>query len=165
MNLFDNKLQGSYVIFSAGTGIFPFLDLIAYTARYAAYKVASEHFDYTDNLLVPNEVASFQQTVGMSFKLHVFVSFANPESAIFLDVMERLQHIDKQYKLGLFKLHTRISSKNKQRWDAKFIKECLAEYEEEINSVMIVGPTPFMDDIKRDIISSGVAVNEQILLV
>lgn len=165
MNLFDSKLHGSYVIFAAGTGIIPFLDLVAFTVRYAAYKVAYEHFNYMDNYLEQKEVSSFEEIVGITFKLHVFVTFADADSTIFLDVMTRLQGLDKQYNLGLFKLHTRVSSKNKEKWDSKFIQDNLSGFKEEINSVMIVGPTAFMDEIKRDVVSSGVATNEQINLV
>jgi hypothetical protein len=43
--------------------------------------------------------------------------------------------------------------------------EHLNPYKEDINKVFVVGPVPFMDDIKRDILLSGVANPDQIILV
>lgn len=59
----------------------------------------------------------------------------------------------------------RISAIHKYHWDQAFLKENLSPCKEEINKVLIVGPVAFMEDIKRDILLSEIAVQEQILLV
>ncbi len=163
MNLFNNKLEGNYIIFAAGTGIIPFIDLISFTLRYAADKVAREKYSAYDNLLFPNESASFSKIVGKDYKLHLFVSFSDPESAIFIDVCRELDKLDKKYSLNLFEFTVRISCIDKQRWNENFIKKKLENVD--IKKVLIIGPVSFMDDIKRDLIASNVADKQQIYLV
>ena len=165
MNLFENKLGGSYVIFAAGTGLLPFIDLISFTLRYAAHKVSKDVYSCSDNILYPTEASDFEKIVGNDFQLHVFISFANLNTAFFLDVCEKLEKFDLKYNLNIFKLYIRISSVNRVKWDEYFMKEKLGSICKNINKTMIVGPIGFMDDVRRDLISSGIVKSENIFLV
>ena len=48
------------------------------------------------------------------FKLIYFSSFSDEESAIFHDICERLEEIDKKYNVNVFKFIPRISSKDQK---------------------------------------------------
>jgi hypothetical protein len=84
---------------------------------------------------------------------------------LFEDVCEQLEALDKKYNLNIFRYHLRISSIHRQRWDENFMKENLLEIKENITKIFVVGPVPFMDDVKRDVLLSGVANSDQIVLV
>ncbi len=154
-------------MFAAGTGVFPFLDLISFTLRYAIDKISREHYNSNSNVIFPNEDKSFNQIVGKDYQLHVFFSFPKPESAIFLDICETLERLDKKYSLNLFKFNLRISSlsSSKQRWNQAYIKEKLEHYKKSISNIFIVGPVGFMDEIKNDIVELEIASKDKIFLV
>ena len=84
---------------------------------------------------------------------------------MYLDVFEKLQEFDTRYNLNMFKLWTRLSSKNKERWDSNFIQQHLYNERKSITKFFLVGPVPFMDDMKEAILQAGVACEEQIILV
>ncbi len=165
MNLFDNILQGTYVIFAAGTGILPFLDLVSYTLRYIVDKISRMKFNEANNLIHLSEKLSFEKNVKDSFKLHLYATFSNFESCLYEDVCEQLAQLDKKYELNIFKYNLRISAIHKYHWNQQFMKDNLSSCKEDINKVFIVGPVAFMEDIKRDILLSEVVLPDQILLV
>jgi ferredoxin-NADP reductase len=45
------------------------------------------------------------------------------------------------------------------------MKDNLTSLKKGINKVFVVGPVPFMDDVKRDILQSGIVNRDQIFLV
>lgn len=165
MNLFENKLEGTHVILSAGTGVIPFLDLVAFTLRYAVYKISNETFNNNSNVLLPNEATSFNQIVDDNFQLYFYASFRNRQSALFLDVCEELAALDKKYGLNIFKFHVSILSEKEEKWDDNFISSHFEQIKTNIKQFYIVGPVPFMDCVKGSLIKTDIATKEKIFLV
>jgi ferredoxin-NADP reductase len=159
-------LRGLYFVFAAGTGIIPFLDLIAFTLRYAVYKISRNHFNKTDNVvLYPEENNLFDEMVSNDFQLHVYATFANRKSAIFVDVCEQLLQLDQKYNLNIFKFHLKISSEGREKWNEEFLKKNLNSFKNLITKVFIVGPIGFMDEIKKGLINADICANDKVFLV
>lgn len=154
LNLYNNKLKGTHVVLAAGTGIFPFADLIAFTLRYAVNKI-------TNNKLSSNE--NFDNIVDDSFRLKVFVSFQNPKQELFMDVCQELEEFDKKHQLNIFSLVKRLSSEKSKRWDADFFKNQLGDAKE-ITKVYLVGPIQFITKMKHELLKSDLT-KHQIFLV
>jgi ferredoxin-NADP reductase len=157
-------LEGTYVIFAAGTGIIPFLDYISFTLRYMVYQVNKIRNPNNNNLLFPEEEDIFQNQVNSNFKVLLFYSVTEYNSALFLNVLENLSEYDKNNNLNIFNIELRVSSENKVRWDDDFMRKKLINHAD-INKVFIVGPIGFMDDIKSALQNSGLVKKSQIVLV
>ena len=145
---------------------------MAFTLRYAVYKIYKEKLSDSNsgsvnNLLsiIPEENNTFDQIVSDSYKLKLFVSFSSKASSFGMEICEALLKLDRQFNLNLFSLFIRISSEDKKRWDRAFVEEHLTSYQRDINKIYVVGPVPFMDDIKGNIIASGIAKKEQMIFV
>jgi hypothetical protein len=61
LNFFSNTLKGTYVIFAAGTGIIPFIDLIAFTVRYMTYQINWQILKGKQTLIIPKEKELFDK--------------------------------------------------------------------------------------------------------
>ena len=157
--------MGTYVVFAAGTGIIPFIDLITFALRYMVHTISVKHFKYNNNLLLKNEEATFKDIVHPSFKIHLFVTFSNPESAIYMNVFQELEKLDQKYNLNVFKLTTRYSSEKTERWNKSFIKNNLYQTRNSINKIYLIGPVPFMEDINVGLIETGVSDKKRIIFV
>jgi hypothetical protein len=132
----DPKLSGTHIIFAAGTGILPFIDLIALTIRYTCFKAKGKTiFNETFDNIAPD------------FKLVVFASYTNEACAIYHEECEKLVSIDKEYNLNVFSYHVRISSKDNTKWDTQFMNSNLKGYDN-MKKIMIVGPVGFMEVVK-----------------
>lgn len=163
LNLYDNKLTGTHIIFAAGTGVLPFIDLISFTLRYVVKKVSKERFNNINNIIDPNE--PFEDIVSSTFKLHFFATFAIPQDVIFGDVCEELDRFDRRYNLGVFRYTKRISSESEKRWDSKFIEHTVAANYKNVNKVYLIGPIAFMDNIKEALLETNCVEKDNILLV
>ena len=129
------------------------------------YKISKNSHNNDKNLLIENEDVIFQEIVDPSFKINLFVTFANPESSIYMDVFEELVNLEKKYNLNIFKLTFRYSSEKTERWNKNFIQNSLKEIRESITKVYLIGPTAFMDDIKSSLIETDMANKNKIILV
>lgn len=78
LDITEDNIDGTYVLFSAGTGIYGFLDLIAYTIRLVAYKIANEQFRCKDNKITEDE--NFDEAAS-DFKLILFCSYPDEINA------------------------------------------------------------------------------------
>lgn len=148
------KLKGSHVVIAGGTGVFPFLDLVSLTLRYAAFKInknltiyPEENFDYiTDD-----------------YQLIFMTSFSSDKLVVFNDICEDLMNLDQKHNLNLFKYVLRVSNNNSKQWDENFFKGHLSNSLNKLEKVYIVGPVGFMDNIKNNI--SGICNKDKILMV
>jgi hypothetical protein len=143
LDLDMSELDGTYVAFGGGTGVFCFLDFVAFTLRYLCHKISSKLLNVNNNN-INNE--SFTM-VSENFKLIYFSSFADEESVVYHDICEELQRLNESYKMNVFNFYPRISSKDK-RWDQNYIKSILMK-EKKIRNVYVCGPTGFLTDIKK----------------
>jgi ferredoxin-NADP reductase len=149
----DDILQGTYVAIAGGTGIIPFLDLVALTLRYTVSKLNSVNTneDFSD--------------IKSDYQLMLFASFSNKDSVIYDDICSRLQQINDKNGLRLFKYVIRISSKNHSKWNDAFWLNNLTEDRGKINKVFLSGPVNFMEDVKHGILSSRVVQENKIVYV
>ncbi len=158
-------MKGVHVILAAGTGVIPFLDLVAYVLRYATYKISSEKFRNNTNVLLPQEISTFNQLNSNDFQLHFYVSFRDRQSALFLDVCEELEALDKKYDLGVFKFHKTIYVEYNEIWDSQFLYNKFNAIKDVINQFYIVGPVNFMEVVKCGLLKSQITTEEKIFLV
>jgi hypothetical protein len=104
--------KGVYMMFSAGTGILPYLDTVA--------KMILQQLD---------SLNEDDERFHDDFKLVMFVGFQSRKDAIALPLLEGLQKIvAKQNCANKFRLFFRFSDQKSPRWDANFIKKQLATY-------------------------------------
>ncbi len=167
LNLFENRLENVHVVFAAGTGINPFVDLIAFVLRYAVHKISKDNFGIHSNMLMANEAESFNQIVSDNFQLHLYLSIRDRLSAIFLDVCEELANLDRKYSLNIFKLHAIITSETGKdhKMNENFMLSQFDLIRNSIRQFYIVGPIGYMDDIRQSLINSGISNTEKIFLV
>ena len=160
MYLDKAELSGTYVSFGGGTGVFCFIDFVAFVLRYMCNKICVSQFNEMGNTINSEDFSMVKD----NFNLIYFSTFADDESAVFHEICEELQELDKKYNLNVFKFYSRISSGDKIRWDKNFVVEKLGKLEE-IKKIFICGPTRFLDDIKKSILESEIVGIEKIHLV
>ena len=92
------KKEGSYVAYAAGTGGLVFLDLVSHLLIKNCFE--------SDGKKLPAEIANMYQT---GFEFHLYVSFQDRDQAIGLDVIERLELVNRKLGLNNFKAVVRLS--------------------------------------------------------
>lgn len=129
--------SGLHVAFAAGTGILPFMDLIAHVAFL--------------NLGLGHLLGSKAESrIGDDFKLKVYVSNLTRKSCIGLDLLEALQQYCRKTGLTNFELVLRISNEGKApRWDGNFIAEQLSGFKEAPKKVWVCGPPVMSETFDR----------------
>lgn len=99
--------KGVHMMFSAGTGILPYMDTVA--------KMILQQL---------NSLKEGDERFHDDFKLVMFVGFQSRKDAIALPLLEGLEKIvAKQSNATKFRLFFRFSDQKSPRWDAKFIKK------------------------------------------
>jgi predicted ferric reductase len=116
-------------------------------------------------MILKGENKHFKEIIRPDFKLNLFISFANKESIFMMDLLNEMERLNSEYNLNIFKLNLRISSEKANRWDSYFVNENIADKNETVNKVFIVGPVAFMNDIKDIVLKSKLVDNDQIVLV
>ena len=163
LNLFENKLKGTHLIFAAGTGILPFIDLISFTLRYIVRKISRERLNNNSNVIDRNE--NFEDIVSNDFRLHIYATFAFKESVIYGEVCRQLENLDRKYDLGIFKYNLRVSSEDRTRYDYNFMKENLSGLSKNLSKIYLIGPISFMDDVKESLLATNYIEKDKIILV
>ena len=124
--------KGVHIAFSAGTGILPFVDMVA--------KLLLQEMNS-----LPDEDEKFHD----DFKLVMFIGFQNRKDGIALPIVDGLKElVNKSNKSKRFRVFFRFGdAKPKQpRWDEAFIKEVLETYQPEgINKIWVCGP-PLLEE-------------------
>lgn len=122
------KKDGTYVAFVGGTGILPFIDLIAML-----------HFG---SPLFSN-----------SFKLVVYASFHTRAEALGIELLESANPVVGNPRL---QVHLRIKSEIKgsqERWDASFVRKQIAAWQS-ATKIFVCGP-PSMNEVFDRTVGSG----------
>lgn len=127
----DLDPNGLNVVFAGGTGILVALDAVA--------MLAIKLCNSTDEV----------SPLGQDFKLYMWYTSQNDEQAIGVQLMEKLQALDKKLGGDSFRLVTRIgSSKGSDsikaavvmpRWDENYIKTELTPMAGQIKKVVVCG--------------------------
>ena len=114
-----------HIAFAAGTGILPFIDLVARLAmQELGVLPKDQHFD-------------------KDFKLELHVSFPSYEESIGYDLVEALQAYMKEKGDGQtrFKLIVRYSSEQfSKRWDKEYLRNHLKAHIGNITKIWVCGP-------------------------
>ena len=129
------KQGGTHLAFTAGTGILPFIDLVALMVR--------------ANLgILDPEVMPAQFKAGSTFKFVLYVSFDSRKDALAMELLEGLYEITQKLGLKNFDLVIRLSSeKQGSRWNEEFIKrQFQIRTGETIEKVWVCGP-PVMNEL------------------
>ena len=149
--------ENVFLFFSAGTGIFFFLDFIAFVIRKICYE-ASVKMNCKNNLLNDEDADNLKTNV----KLILFCSFNNEENAIWHSLILKAQEINDKYNLGLLKYNYRISSQSKQRLSKEDYSKEIEKFEK-VSKCYICGPASYMDDIKECL--NGIIDQDRIVLL
>ena len=160
LDLDKDDLSGTYVAFGGGTGVFCFLDFVAFTLRYVCYKIASTNFNQHDNIINKEDFSMVKD----DFRLIYFSTFQDEESVVYHDMCDKLQKLDKKYNLNVFKFISRVSSKDKERWDTVFVNEKLEKIDK-VKKAFICGPVRFLNDMKAILLQTGKISEDKIHLV
>jgi predicted ferric reductase len=148
-------------MFSAGTGILPFIDFISLTARYMNHLLRKRIPKLEDNCLALDENFDY---VRSDFRLMVFSTYQSNEGTIFYEECVKMNLINDKYNLDVFDYKLRISS-DKSKWNKDYMKEHLTKYKHCIEKIYLVGPISFMDDMKRSIDKSELNLTSKVLMV
>ena len=138
-----STIEGTYVIYSSGTGIFCFLDLIAFTFRYINYRING------NSCLYKNEDFS---NVKNSFKLKVYSAFNCRKSSIMHDFCFNLMKISNKFDLDIFTFSERISDEGHKRWDREFARNSVMAELDKISKVYLCGNPSFMNEIESHLV-------------
>lgn len=160
LDITEDSIGGTYVAFSAGTGIYCFLDLIAYTIRLVAYKIAKERFSCKDNKLTEDE--SFDEAAS-DFKLILFCSYPDEINAYWHDLFIKTHDYDKKYSLNKFEYYPRLSNVDKRPGEDYYINAL--KNITNLKKVFLCGPSSYLDDIKAKLIRNRLAPEESITLI
>ena len=126
--------SGLHIIFAGGTGILPFMDLVAQLC----------YFNLGLNHLLGNKQTG---RITDGFKLKLYVSFRDRNEAIGLDMLEALESYCKRNSADNFELIVRISNESKGgRWNDAWIDQQLADHSSKtVKKIWVCGP-PVMNE-------------------
>jgi ferredoxin-NADP reductase len=157
----EDKLKGTHVIFSAGTGILPFIDFISLTGRYMNHKMKRRVTTLDENHMDKDESFDY---ISDDFKLMVFSTYQSNEGTIFYEECVKMNRLNDKYNLNAFHYHLRISS-DRSKWNKEFMKEHLSAQKNYIEKIYLVGPISFMDEIKSSISRSELNLSSKVFMV
>lgn len=161
LDLNDGILDGTYIAFSAGTGIYCFLDFVAVVVRKVIHE-ASKKQGCNNNTLIENEKFNF----GDNFKLVLFSAFPDDKTSIWNDILTKVSEIDIKNNIGIFTYYSRISNSQSKRWDTDFYKKTLNNVNNNfLKKVFLCGPSLFLDSIKENLVNEKLAPSDIITLV
>ena len=161
LNLPTN-LEGNFILFSNGTGILSFLDFIGYIIRYICYCRLSIDVP-EDYQIYKNEDFS---NVKSSFKLIVYSSFSDRQSAILHDLIQKAVAIDKKHNLNKIEFVERISNENKEKWTESFITNEMKKYKSnEIKRIYVSGTPGFINEVDNGVSSTSFEHKEKLRFV
>ena len=125
------KSEGTFLAFSAGTGVLVFIDLVA-------------------KMLLTLLNAPFgedEEKLHDNFKLVFYASFQNKADSIALPLLNGLQTLaEKRGVAHKFQLNLRFSDEKQPRWDHTFIDAQLEKYQGDIKKIWVCGP-PLMEEV------------------
>eukprot|EP00340_Litonotus_pictus_P003817 CAMPEP_0170522320 /NCGR_PEP_ID=MMETSP0209-20121228/7749_1 /TAXON_ID=665100 ORGANISM="Litonotus pictus, Strain P1" /NCGR_SAMPLE_ID=MMETSP0209 /ASSEMBLY_ACC=CAM_ASM_000301 /LENGTH=735 /DNA_ID=CAMNT_0010809763 /DNA_START=116 /DNA_END=2323 /DNA_ORIENTATION=- len=161
LDLSDEKLDGTYIAFSAGTGIYCFLDFVANVVRKVCHAVSTK-LNCSNNTLVENE----DFNLGDNFKLVLFCAYPDKENAFWHDIFLKTAALDEKHQIGIFSYFPRISIEQSKRWDRDFLRSSLESVKTSfLKKVFLCGPSQFLDSIKNNLIDGEIIHKDLITLV
>ncbi|CAI2387249.1 unnamed protein product [Moneuplotes crassus] len=132
--------EGINVIFCAGTGILPFMDLFAYLGR----KIMNEEGHFKDEEF--NEIGEKSQ-----FIIHAY--FSTRESCIGIELVEAVQKLYQKHHKGYkFNLNLTLTQSGGEKLTDDSLLELLQDYSDAnqgINRLMVCGPPPMECQFQR----------------
>ncbi len=126
------------------------------------YKIAKDKYNFTGNKIFNDDEFSI---ISDDFKLIYFSSFTDESSSVYHNICHKLDSLNIQYNLNIFKYYVRFSNKNEMRWDTDYLSKTLSSHKNQITKAFICGPTRFLDDIKKSLIDGMIVEKEKIILV
>jgi len=144
LELNRNTSEGLNLIFAAGTGILPFMDLLAYIGRSLLKR------NNPDYAIFPDE--RFKD-LHLNARFEVFCYFTSEKASICLEFITLLEDLHDKYGVGhLFKLHLIFTREGGKKFEDDEIITLLEDYKtsfSKINKVYVCGPPPMCIQFQR----------------
>ena len=152
--------SGECVIFAAGTGILPFVDLLDFLLKKSIYILFKKKRMQNEKYQVKPVQDYTQFYPGAKFKL--FAAFKSLEDFVGYNWIEKLYEINEEYSLGIFDCLVRFSDKSEMEvpmtsfyYDEEFVKRNILRADNPVDKVIVCGPPKFMEEITQSCLSQG----------
>jgi len=151
----SENARGTHVIFAAGTGILPFMDLLNYMLMKSIHEVLTKKNNVlAESMNVYEE--GYSKTLDSSFNIVLCGSFASEREMVGFDIVSKLAEINADYGLKNFRSVVRgVRNENVQRigkFDLEFLKENVGK---NVEKVMICGPPEFNRELLQWLRETG----------
>jgi len=157
--------QGKHIIFAAGTGIFPFLDLLDYMLRKVIDAALTETVgkEAADAVNIHNEdyAGTFHPTFSITFN----AACASPEEFVGLDIIRNLSEICKRHNKPWFDGSLKIPGHAKvgelEVSSNRFAAEVTSAVKQSgVTKVYICGPPQFSYEIPKTLVKAGLEAHK-----
>jgi len=161
--------QGKHCIFAAGTGIFPFLDLLDYMLRKVIDEVLTETVskEAADTVNPFNE--DYKGTFHPTFSITLYVACSSIEEFVGLDIIQSLSEISKRHNKHWFDCVVKIPGQVKigelVLSSNRFTVETLSRVvQNNVAKAYICGPPEFNHDMPIMLEKAGLDVKKIVLV-
>ena len=157
--MFD-RLSGHHIIFCAGTGILPFLDLFDVVLRKLIFDILEERIGPDAVKPLIPYVRDFIELIEEDFKITLFASIVNTEDFYGRDILENLQELTHSTNQRMFSQNLSFGKKSlmenimqgNKRFNEDFVMNNL---DMKAERVYICGPPVFNHDLPKIIQQTG----------
>lgn len=147
----DLKLNGHNIVFTGGTGILVFLDVVAKMILTLSENHSTEGKNYNEpcvnGMNDGDDLIHSEKEFGPNFKLTIYYAAQKEEEAIGIELLRKFKEVQVKCSLENFDLKLRLSdSKEKQpRWDKAFLENELKLLSGKIGKIVVCG-SPIMNE-------------------
>lgn len=140
------------MIFTAGTGILPFLDLFEYLLKKLIYTVIKDRFGVREASLVNLYNEDYERTFGDSFRITLYCAFANKAECYGYQILSDLHSFCTEFDIPWFNATARFASSEtdpflpttKHYFDSAFLQNVLPiSPQTNPTKIMLCGPPDF----------------------
>ncbi|KAL4511865.1 hypothetical protein ABPG72_012710 [Tetrahymena utriculariae] len=150
----DENSDGEHIIFAAGTGILPFLDLFDYLLRKLLYTILLERFGFKEAQIINPYNENYEKTFGSQFKIRFFGAFRSKAELYGYQIVSDLHTFCQQFDKDWFQAVVRYASSesdeflpmSKVLYDNLYINDALSK-SVSISKFLICGPPEFNKNI------------------
>ncbi|EAR94463.2 cytochrome b5-like heme/steroid-binding domain protein (macronuclear) [Tetrahymena thermophila SB210] len=150
----DENSDGEHIIFAAGTGILPFLDLFDYLLRKLLYTILLERFGFKEAQILNPYNENYEKTFRSQFKIRLFGAFRSKAECYGYQIISDLHTFCQQFEKDWFQAVVRFANSesdeflpmSKLYYDNLYINDALSK-SLSISKFLICGPPEFNKNI------------------
>ncbi|KAL4471634.1 hypothetical protein ABPG74_008527 [Tetrahymena malaccensis] len=150
----DENSDGEHIIFAAGTGVLPFLDLFDYLLKKLLYTILLERFGFKEAQIINPYNENYEKTFRSQFKIRFFGAFKSKAQCYGYQIISDLHIFCQQFEKDWFQAVVRFGSSesdeflpfSKLYFDNLFINDALSK-SLSITKFLICGPPEFNKNI------------------